>query len=80
MTSRNRRDELEGWVARRLHRAADGLSLAISYLDELSYEAHRPRTTLTPEVRDAFDALLRDAVALRDRVRASSPLPIDDED
>ena len=80
MTRRNCRDELEGWVARRLRRAADDLSLAIGDLDELVFEARRARTLLTPEVREEVEALMRDAIALRERVRALSPLPIGDED
>ena len=80
MTRRNCRDELEGWVARRLRRAADDLSLAIGDLDELVFEARRPRSSLTPAMREALEALMRDAIALRKRVRALSPLPIADED
>ena len=80
MTSRNRRDELEGWVARRLHRAADGLSLAIGDLDELVFEARRPRCSLPPAMRGALETLMRDAIALRARIRGLSPLPIADED
>jgi hypothetical protein len=80
MSRRNRRDELEAWVARRFRRAADDLSLAIGNLDELDFEARRAGTLLTPEVREEVEALMRDAVALRERVRALSPLPIADEE
>ena len=80
MTRRNRRDELEGWVVRRLRRASDDLGLAIGDLDELVFEARRPRSSLTPAMREALEALMRDAIALRERVRALSPLPIADED
>ena len=80
MTRRNRRDELDDWVVRRLRRASDGLTVAIGDLDELVCEARRPRSSLTPAMREALDALMRDAIALRERVRALSPLPITDED
>ncbi len=48
MTRRNRRDGLETWVARRLHRAAGDLSLAIGDLDELVFEARRPELAEHP--------------------------------
>lgn len=80
MTCRNRRDELDDWVVRRLRRASEDLGLAIGDLDELVFEARRPRSSLTPAMREALEALMRDAVALRERVRALSPLPIADED
>ena len=79
MTRRNRRDELEGWMVRRLRRASDDLGLAIGDLDELVFEARRPRSSLTPATREAHEVLMRDAVALRERVRALSPRLIADE-
>ena len=75
-----RRDHLELWMARRLRRAADGLSLAMSDLGEVVGEARRPRTLVVAAARDEAEALLREVEALRRRVRDLSPLPIADEE
>ena len=80
MTRRNRRDELEGWMVRRFRHASDDLGLAIGDLDELVCEARRPRSSLTPAMREALEILMRDAIALRARIRELSPAPIADEE
>lgn len=80
MTRTPRSGDLVYRVARPLRCASDGLSFAIAHLEEVAMDAHRARAEINPALLESFYAVLRDAIALRDRVQTLRPRPIAVED
>lgn len=81
MTPKIRSEEwMANWTARRLRGVLDGLALANSGLDELLFEARRPKTTIPASTRDTLENLITIVDGLRTRVRELSPIPIPDEE